>query len=351
MPLAATLVVLPLLTLVLTLGAHTAALALFPRWNLLDFPERYGLKRSKLPYPTGVLTVALFLAVYAAAEGWSPRSIAMMGAVLLLAGACFIDDRRQLHPLPRLGAQLAAALLVVLTGDCVGGQICSVTNPLESVAGGAVLDLHGTSPLLAIAVTAGWLIVTTNALNWFDGVPGQTHTISAIGFTTIGLLSLSDRVGQPELALLSFVLAALALGALPFDFPPARTVPGDTGAMFFGFMLGVLTIYAGGKIATGFLALGVPLLDSIFVVVRRIRAGVSPLRGSARGEHLHHRLLAAGWSARTIIACNAAFGGTFGVMALFLSTSGKALAGLALLGMLLLLSASLRDERISDPRT
>ncbi len=347
-----TLAVLPLVAFLFALAAHAAALRLFPRWKLLDFPERYGLRRGRLPYPTGILSVVLFLVLFAAIEGLSHRSMATMAAVALLGATCFLDDRKQLHAVPRLAAQVGAALLVILAGDCTGGQICSITNPLEGFAGPAVLDLHAVSPLLPVVVAAAWLVVTTNALNWFDGVPGQTHTISAIGFLTIGMLSLSGRVGQPELALVSFVLAALALGALPFDLPPPRVVPGDSGAMFFGFLLGVLTIYAGGKVATGFLALGVPVFDSMFVVIRRIRAGKSPLKGSARGEHLHHRLLAAGYSPRSIIALNALIGGAFGVGALFLSTSGKALAALALLAALLWLSVSLRDEpRVSGPRT
>lgn len=345
------LLAIPAGTFAFAIALHWLALRQFPRWKLLDFPERYGLLRPRLPYPTGIISVALFIVLFLAIDGGSPRGFAVVSAVALLGMTCFFDDRRQLPPLPRLAAQAVAAILTIIAGDCTGGQICSVTNPLEGTLGPAVLDLHAISPLLPVLITAAWLVLTTNALNWFDGIPGQTHTISGIAFVTIGLLSLSERVNQPSLALLAFVLAALAFGALPFDFPPAKTVAGDTGAMFFGLMLGLLTVYAGGKVATGFLVLGVPLLDSVFVVVRRVRSGRSPLRGSASGEHLHHRLLAAGWSPRSIIAFNAGIGTLFGVTALFLSTAQKALAALVLLACLLTLSVLLRDDRVSGPRT
>jgi UDP-N-acetylmuramyl pentapeptide phosphotransferase/UDP-N-acetylglucosamine-1-phosphate transferase len=159
-----------------------------------------------------------------------------------------------------------------------------------------------------------------------------------MGFLTIGALSLSERVGDTHLATLAFTLAGIAAAGLLFDFPPAKVVMGDTGSMFFGLMLGVLTIYSGGKVATGFLVLGVPLLDSMIVVARRLLKGASPFRGNATDEHLHHRLLRIGWSERQVIALTAILGSSFGIAALFMSTVEKFLAALALLGIMLLLS-------------
>jgi UDP-N-acetylmuramyl pentapeptide phosphotransferase/UDP-N-acetylglucosamine-1-phosphate transferase len=108
--------------------------------------------------------------------------------------------------------------------------------------------------------------------------------------------------------------------------------------MFFGLMLGTLTIFAGGKVATAFLVLGVPLIDGFFVIVRRIAHGRSPLRGSQSGEHLHHRLLAKGWSPRQVIVLTAGIGLLFGGTALFLSTFQKFIAAVLLFTLMLLLS-------------
>lgn len=323
-------VTVPFLALTLTLMLHGLAVALFPRWGLLDFPARYGLVRPPLPYPTGIIAVIVFMAVFPLLQAIDESAAGVMAAVALLGVSSFIDDRRPVPATVRLLIQTAAALTVYLTGDCTGGRVCSVTNPLEGVLGGAVLDFHTAMPAAALAVTVVWLLLTTNALNWFDGIPGQVGTLSTIGFVTIGMLSLSARVNQPHIALVAFALAAIAFGCLLFDFPPPRVVLGDSGSMFFGLMLGILTIFAGGKVATAFLVLGVPILDLAFVITQRLYKGRSPFRGSMHGEHLHHRLLAKGWSPRGIIALTAGIGAAFGTTALFLDTFGKFVAAIVL---------------------
>lgn len=339
------LVTLPFLALVLTLLLHTLALRFFPRWGLLDFPERYGLLRPRLPYPTGIVAVIVFMLVFPLMQAMDTSAAGVMAAVALIGTSSFIDDRRPLPAVLRLCIQIGAALIVFFTGDCTGGRICSVTNPLEGLAGPAVLDFNTALPAVTVLITVAWLILTTNALNWFDGIPGQVGTLSAIGFFTIGLLSLSARVDQPQIAMIAFALAAVAFGCLLFDFPPPRVVLGDSGSMFFGLLLGILTIFAGGKVATAFLVLGVPILDFLFVVLQRLAKGRSPFKGSMQGEHLHHRLLAKGWSPRGIIALTAGIGAAFGTTALFLDTFGKMLAGLFLacvMGVLWLYSAPVK---------
>lgn len=315
---------------------HQVTLHLFPRWNLLDFPDRYGLKRRRLPYPTGIIAVILFMFMFLSLQPqlqapWSAQHLGLMAAVLLLGVSSFIDDRRQLSSKIRLGIQIAAALLVFATGT----RIFTLTNPLAAITGFDLIKLDTftlTWPALSNPSIVGaiftiiWLGLTTNALNWFDGIPGQVSTLSVIAFLTIGFLSLSGRVDQPELALLSFMVAGLALGGLLFDFPPAKVLMGDSGAMFYGFLLGVFTIYAGGKVATAFLVLGVPLLDFVLVIGRRLAKGESIFRGNAHNEHLHHRLLNKGWSPRRIIALTAGLGTLFGVTALFLTTTQKLMA-------------------------
>ncbi len=318
----------PLLTFALTYALMLVAVRTFPRWNLLDFPDRYGLKRRRLPYPAGIIAPLVFIAIFPLLQGLNTKSLGVITAVMLMAITCFIDDRKQLPPALRLGIQAVAALAVVMSGDCVGGRICSITNPLEGLMGTAVIDLNGILPLLSIVVTVVWLMLTTNALNWFDGIPGQTTALSTIGFLTIGFLSVSDRVNQPEIALIAFTLAAISFGSFLFDFPPPKVVLGDSGSMFFGLMLGVLTVYAGGKVATAFLSLGVPIIDLAFVILKRLFEERSPFRGSMSGEHLHHRLLAKGWNPRSIIALTAGLGTVFGATALFLDTTQKLIAGI-----------------------
>lgn len=333
---------LPILgTFLIAAFLHLLALKLFPRWGLLDFPERYGLQRARIPYPTGVIAVVTFLAFFC---GWIVRDVQDIGlavAVVVLALFCFRDDRKQLSPLLRLGIQILVALIVFLCG----ARIYSLTNPLEGILGGPVIPLDtyaipwetfSDPSMLGAAFTVMWMLLTINALNWFDGIPGQVSLLSAIAFATIGGLAVlrgDGSIAQQELALTAFVLAGIAAAGLLFDFPPARVLMGDTGAMFFGLLLGALTIYAGGKVATAFLVLGVPLLDSLIVGVRRTLRGQSIMRGGR--DHLHHRLLDAGWSPRAVILLTAMLGTAFGVTALFLTTTGK-IAAAGILALLML---------------
>ncbi|MDD5623738.1 MAG: MraY family glycosyltransferase [Candidatus Peribacteraceae bacterium] len=349
MALSSPLLWLPLSAFAAATVLHILALTLFPKIGLLDYPERYGLKRHRLPYPTGLLAVCTFLLFFAILQTfvsdppWTAQAIGLTGAVVLLAVVSFLDDRTPLPCWLRLLVQVIIALAIFLTGT----RIYSLTNPLVLLTGHEVIHLDTLmiqshllrSPSLVGALfTVVWLGLTMNALNWADGVRGQVSTLSTIGFLTIGFLSLSARVNDPALALLAFVLASISAACILFDFPPAHVLLGDTGSMFFGLLLGVLTIYSGGKVATGFLVLGVPLIDSGIVVFRRLRKGTSPFRGSTGNEHLHHRLLKKGWSERQIVFLTAGLGTLFGTTALFLNTFEKFLSAVALFLIMLWLS-------------
>lgn len=342
------LILLPAAALAAAVLLHALSLKAFPVLGLLDFPKRYGLRRTPIPYPTGILGVGLFLLFFALiqpllAEPWSKQHTGLIVSIVLLALATYADDRKQLSSTVRLQVQVMCALIIFGTGT----RIYSLTNPLEPLTGLERIQLDTwvvpsallSDPSVTGALfTVAWLGLTINALNWFDGIPGQVSVLAVIGFLTIGFLSLSARVQQPELALISFLLAGIATGGLLFDFPPARVLMGDSGAMFYGLMLGVLTIYAGGKVATAFLVLGVPLIDFVIVIGRRIAKHRPITRGGGKNEHLHHRLLSKGWSAHQIIVLTALLGAVFGITALFLTTGQKFGAAIILFGIMLGLS-------------
>src|SRR3989344_92787 len=363
----------PVLAFTLCVILHAAATYIFPRIGLLDFPERYSLRRLRLPYPTGIVAILVFLIFFILVTPilnsqfsiLNSQNTGIIAGILLLGLVSFIDDRTPLPPSFRLAIQIIAAIIIFATGS----RIYTITNPLEYLTGIPYLKLDAIDipsqfsifnfqfsifltplPLLSGIFTVAWLCLAMNALNWFDGIPGQVSGLSVIGFAVIGLLALSTRVNQPSVALLAFILASIAAGCFLFDFPLQRnfqfsilnfqfprTIMGDTGTMFFGLMLGILTIYAGGKVATAFLAFGVPFTDSLIVLTRRLLQGHSPFHSSTAGEHLHHRLLARGWSERYIIGINILLGSVLGITALFLGTTGKFIAGLALMTTMIIL--------------
>src|SRR3989344_5387379 len=336
-----------LLALILSVALHALALALFPKLRLLDHPEKYGLKRNRLPYPTGILSVLTFLILFVSLqETLSLQAMGLILAVVLLAAVTLIDDLKNLPPVLRLCIHILVAFILFATGT----RIYTITNPLGGIIKLDTVDfflplaadrwpliaMMGPLPFWSGVFTIVWLLLTTNAFNWFDGIPGQVSILSVIGSITLGLLALSSRVNQPEIAIIAFLLAGCALGGALFDFPPNRVVMGDTGSMFFGLLLGTLSIYAGGKVATALLVLGVPLMDALLVLFRRILRGESPFSGNH--DHLHHRLLAKGWSERQVILLTVVLGSAFGITALFLSTFQKFLAIPILLGVVLLLT-------------
>lgn len=329
------LVVFPLAAFLLSIVLHATALRLFPRWGLLDFPERYGLRRPPIPYPAGILPIGIFVALLFLIEPFTWETVGLCAAIVILGLFCVRDDRAPLPAFLRFFVQVGIAVLLVSSGI----RIDAVTNLVPFWLPGETLLLdHGWLFGFSIGFTIVWLLLTINALNWFDGIPGQVSVISTVGFLTIGLLSLSERVNQPALALIAFVLAGISLGGMMFDLPPPRLLMGDTGAMFYGLLIGVLTIFSGGKVATAFLVLGIPLLDLVFVIVRRVYRGQSPFAGNAKDQHLHHRLIHKGWSPRAIIVLTACIGSGFGITALFLDTAGKIVASGVLVLIMLGLS-------------
>ncbi len=332
---------LPATGFFLSVLGYFAVSRLFPRLGLLDFPERYGLKRGRIPYPAGIVALVIFLICLPFLTTLGLQEYGMITGILLLGITCFLDDRTPLPSWLRLLVQVIAAFLIFATGS----RMYTITNPLGGFikldSWTVMTPLFGSLPVLSGVVTIGWLLLTINALNWFDGISGQVSVLSVIGFLMLGFLA-EFRNDQLEVAIMAYTLAGIALAGVWFDFPPAKMLMGDTGSMFFGLMLGLLGVYQGGKVATAFLALGIPLLDAASVIIGRLMRGVSPLKGGR--DHLHHRLLDAGYSERAIVIGTATLGTLFGATALFLDTKGKFIAALLLILLMVLVQLKLRKK-------
>jgi UDP-GlcNAc:undecaprenyl-phosphate GlcNAc-1-phosphate transferase len=155
-----------------------------------------------------------------------------------------------------------------------------------------------------------------------DGVDGVAGSVSLVGFFAIFLLSLRPEVNQPPVAILAVIATGVTAGFLFFNMPPARFIAGTSGAYFWGLLLGTLSIFAGTKIATTTLVLAVPILDALWVMIERWRHGVSVFQGDTR-YHLHYRLREYGWSDRSIVVAYSLVALSIGLVAPFLSSTGK----------------------------
>lgn len=250
--------------------------------------------------------------------------IALAGAALMIGG--YLDDRYALRPLAQLIAP-AVAIALALAAD-VG--VRSISNPF---AGGYVsfgvdeLPVY-TQPLM-VAVTAVWLLGMMYTTKILDGLDGLVTGLGAIGSVVIAAVALRPELQQSSVALLAVIFAAACAGFLIYNFNPARIFLGEGGSTFIGFMLGILSIIAGTKIATALLIIGMPALDLAWVLYCRARSGQSIAQGDRR--HLHFRMLDAGFSQRQVVMLLYLLTASFGAAAALLQTSQKlyALAALA----------------------
>lgn len=308
------------------------ALRYYPKLGLMDRPKKYGLKRKPIPYPGGLAIYLAFLMSFMTFVPINSNTLAVLFAVSILVAVSFIDDRIGLPPILRLAVQFLSSGILVWGGM----GITSITNPF---GGSFALDAVTIFPekifLYSALLTIAWVMVMVNAYNWIDGVPGMASSIAFVSFLILFLLSIRPGFHYLDQTLaISFALIGMALsgGFLFFDFPPPRMIMGDTGSMFLGFLLAVTAIISGGKIATTVLVLGFPILDFMWVIVRRIYKKQSPFKGDLM--HFHHRLLKAGFSEGKVVVFYAAAGIVFGSLALMLHTEGKFIAFIGILALM-----------------
>lgn len=309
------------------LGCFVATLALTPivrpllaRYGFMDRREAHSTHRDARPRGGGVIIFLVFAVAVLLLLPHDHRLIGLLIGALVILIPNFIDDRTNGIPWwGRLLSEIAGAGIVIWSG--VG--INALSNPLS---GEAVFF----SPMLSAAFTVVWIVVSINAMNWLDGLDGLATGVGAIAALTIFALALLPYVNQPEMATMAIALAGALLGFLVYNFYPASIKLGDAGATFLGFMLAVLAVYASGKIATFFLVLGLPLLDVVWVIFRRVvMERKSPFSGDRK--HFHHRLLALGLRVPTVVLIFYGFSSLYGATALLVQGAQQKLLAILMM--------------------
>jgi len=261
-----------------------------------------------------------------------PQSLALLGGAVLAAGLGFLDDWLQLRARWQfLGQFLLAGIAVAL-----GVVVARVNDPLIP---SGTLEISGA---IAIVATVLWVVGMINSINFIDGLDGLSSGIALIAALTLGVISLTSNPVEPYVALFCFVLAGALAGFLRWNFHPASIFAGTSGIMLVGYCLAVLSILGTAKIAVVALVLGVPIIDTFWIIVRRTATGHSPFTPD-RG-HIHHRLLDLGLSHRQTVLV--IYGVCVLLALLSLGLSGRdqmyAFMGLAVLfGLVLFLIAKL----------
>ena len=237
------------------------------------------------------------------------------------------DDTKTLRWWQQLFGQVLAAIIVVSFGT----KIEHLNIPF--------LYRIGLSEAFSTILTVVWIVGVTNAINLIDGLDGLSSGISLI--SCISLLIIFLMNGSPMIAtIIVTAMSGALVGFLPFNFSPAKTFIGDTGSNFLGFMLSVVSIlgvaktYTAAVIVLPVIVLGLPIFDVLFAIIRRIAKGKSikavfkPDKG-----HLHHKLVAKGFSQRQAVLILYGLSASLGMFAIILFDSGiwKALSFLLMI--------------------
>jgi len=286
------------------------------KFGLVDDPKKrkHPAKLHKKITPrAGVIPIWVSLVI--ASLVFLPPDRYLLGilggaTIFLILG--ILDDKYDINPYIRLVGCILAAGITVFSGV----KIFFITNPL----GGDII--HFSQPL-AIIFAVLWISFLSNITNWSSGFDGQLPGIVVIAALTIAFLSFrfSADITQWPVTILAAITAGAFLGFLPYNFFPQKIMPGYGGGSLAGYFLAVLAILSGAKVATAILVLGVPMVDAVYSILRRLLQGKSPFWGD-RG-HLHHKLMDLGWGKRRIALFYWLVSVGLGLVALQLNTQLK----------------------------
>jgi UDP-GlcNAc:undecaprenyl-phosphate GlcNAc-1-phosphate transferase len=231
----------------------------------------------------------------------------LVGATII-AICGVLDDKFELKPMQKLAFQILAACVLIYSGV----RIDSLTNPFS--IGEASIPMN----LISYPLTLLWVVGITNALNFIDGLDGLAAGIAGIAALTIFIIGLMN--GRIEAEFLTIALIGAIVGFLPYNFNPASIFLGEVGAALLGFLLAAISMEGAIKSAAAFaivvpiLALGLPIYDTAFAIIRRKING-KPISVGDKG-HLHHRLLTMGLSQKQAVLIMYLIGGLLGAIAI-----------------------------------
>lgn len=276
---------------------------------LMKFSHKVGFtdkptsrKKHKDPMPLcgGIAMYLAFIILYIIIFGLKEASnvaIVITTTMVMIIGV--IDDYyktkgKEFKIYPRVIIQVLSAVILYKSGIIFSG----ITNPFN----GAYIVLP---PLLQFILSITWMFGVTTVINWSDGMDGLAGGITVISSSTLFVVALAK--GQSDSAMMSIILVGAILGFLRYNRHPAKVFMGDSGANFLGFILAIIALDGAFKQATivsifiPFLALGVPIFDNIFVVIKRYVEG-KPIYKADRSQ-IHYRLQERGLNTRQVVTC------------------------------------------------
>lgn len=290
---------------------------------------------STLPLVDNVLTQTL-------REHTSEIFVALIPATLVLIFGIY-DDLRGTNA----AVKFAALGLIATLFYIMGGRIEGLSIPFLG-------SVHLPSTL-SFLVTVFWMVGIANAFNLIDGMDGLAS--GAALFSSLVILAISFAQGQPLMIVFSLIFCGALAGFLRYNFNPASIFLGDSGALFVGFSLAALSVLGSQKATTAvavvipILAFGLPVVDTGVTIARRLISGRPVFQGD--NEHIHHMLIARGWSHQGAVLVLYAACAAFGLVAILFTSTGSRLIGFALfvLGVVTMLALGhLRYHEVDELR-
>ena len=297
----------------------------------VDIPNDRRVNKKPMPRLGGLAVIAgflvsvIYLVISASIEGkinlsddgLNIKLLGILGGMLVLGIVCYIDDVKDIKPLVKLAGQVTAAIIVASSGVLID----NFTIPFKE-------NSFVLNEVFSFILTVGWIIGITNAINLIDGLDGLSS-----GITLISCLSLVVVFALNESPLIAIILitalAGAIVGFLPYNFNPAKTFIGDVGSNFMGFALAIISILGVAKTYTAIvliapiMILALPIFDTIWAIIRRIIKSKS-IKGVFKADrgHLHHRLMAKGYTQKQSVLILYGATATFGMTAIILLDSG-----------------------------
>jgi len=285
--------------LIVTYAATPLSIKLAFKIGALDIPkDNRRMHKKPIPRIGGIAIVYGFLISVCCFSSFMVNGVLNTPLLGVLIGAFiiavlgFLDDLKPKPALVKFIIQIAAAAIPVL----MGVHVVAIANPLNNM-------LVRIPEWLSIGGSILFIVGVTNAVNLIDGLDGLAAGVSTIAALALLSILIMQQNANATMLILAASLAGACFGFLPFNFNPAKTFMGDTGATFLGFILACISIQGPFKtyvaFALPFIILGLPIFYTLFAIIRRLLKGQS-IMAPDRG-HLHHRLIDMGFSQRSTV--------------------------------------------------
>lgn len=298
-----------------------------------DQPNARKVHSTVMPRMGGLAIFLSFLIAYLIFSYELMEQIPFVIGAFVIIIVGILDDMYELKAAPKFFGQIVAALIMVFWG---GLQVEFINLPF-----GGVLEFG----IFSIPFTIFWIVGIINAINLIDGLDGLAGGVSSIALITIAIMAIIQK--DLFVAIIALSVIGATIGFLKYNFHPAKIFMGDTGAMFLGYIIAVLSLMGFKNVTmisfvVPVIILGVPISDTFFAIIRRL-VNKTPISAPDK-SHLHHCLLNIGFTHRQTVILIYAMSALFGLAAIIFSYA--TLWGALLIVAILIISIEVIVEKI-----